>query len=125
MKQILTTTTLLLIIGVATSLTQNCLPYIHRLKLEAGGTLGFDNDHFIGNIHPIVNSDYSIIGDARTKEELAVPPEEENTTSIYKIQDCGKQTIHDFWFTHSNQDLLTGKSISELQVKDVSNNPTK
>ncbi len=102
-----------------------CVPYIHRIKLEAGSTLNFDDKHFIENGSPIVNSDYSIIGDARIKEGLAAPFEEEDTTFIYKIEDCGNQTIHDFWFSHSNQDLFTGKPITELQVKDVSNNPTK
>ncbi|BDQ12110.1 YecA family protein [Sediminibacterium sp. TEGAF015] len=101
-----------------------CFPYIHRLKLTAGSTLTFDDNHFIKNESPIVNSDYSIIGDARTKEGLAAPFEEEETDFIYKIEDCGTQTIHDFWFSHSNQDLFTDKTITELQVKDVSNNPT-
>lgn len=102
-----------------------CFPYIHRLKLDAGSVLGFDDNHFIENIPPIVHSDYSIIGNAGTKEGLAAPFEEEETTFVYKIEDCGNQTIHDFWFAHANQDLFTGISISGLQVRDVSNNPTK
>ncbi|MCA0446770.1 MAG: hypothetical protein LCH54_11150 [Bacteroidetes bacterium] len=102
-----------------------CFPYIHRVKLVAGSTLYFDHNHFIKNEPPIVNSDYSIIGDARTKKGLEAPFEEEETSFIYKIEDCGKQTIHDFWFNHSNQDLFTDKTITKLQTKDVSNNPTK
>lgn len=73
----------------------------------------------------IVNSEYSIIGDARNKEGLAAPFEEDETKFIYKIEDCGKESIHDFWFSHENKDLFTGKVVETLKVKDVDDNPTK
>jgi len=102
-----------------------CFPYIHRTKLKAGSVLPFTDKFFIENSPPIVTSDYSIIGDARTLEGLAAPFEEDETKFIYKIEDCGKQTIHDFWFGHENRDLYKGKNIESLKLKEVDVNPTK
>ena len=101
-----------------------CFPYIHRIKVNAGSALSFDERNFIGRSALVVHSDYSIIGDARTKDGLAAPFEEEDTTFIYKIEDCGNEPIQDFWFSHANQDLYTGKSISPLEILHVEDNPT-
>ena len=102
-----------------------CFPYIHRIKLQPNSLLTFDKDYFIENVHPIVNSDYSIIGDARIKEGLAAPFEEDETKFVYKIENCGAETIHDFWFSHENKDLYSNKKITSLEVKDIVDNPTK
>lgn len=102
-----------------------CFPYIHRIKLKANSILPFTDDFRIENVDVIVNSEYSIIGDARNKEGLAAPFEEDETKFIYKIEDCGKESIHDFWFSHENKDLFTGKVVETLKVKDVDDNPTK
>jgi hypothetical protein len=102
-----------------------CFPYIHRIKVKPGSALPFDDNYIILDSAHIVNSDYCIMGDAQTKAGLAAPFEEEDTNFIYKIEHCGQQTIHDFWFTHANQDLYTGKQINALDVTDVTDNPTK
>jgi hypothetical protein len=102
-----------------------CFPHIHRIKLNPGSVLPFSNKYFVQNASPIVKSAYSIIGDARLLEGLAAPFEEEETRFIYKIEDCGSQTIHDFWFSHENRDLYTGKKIETLVVREVDDNPTK
>ncbi|MCF8201489.1 MAG: SEC-C domain-containing protein [Crocinitomicaceae bacterium] len=102
-----------------------CFPYIHRIKLKANSILTFTDDYCIINDDAIVNSEYSIIGDARNKEGLAAPFEEDETKFIYKIEDCGKESILDFWFSHANKDLFTGKMVETLKLKEVEDNPTK
>ena len=101
-----------------------CFPYIHRLKTLPKAIVTFNEEYTIENIAPIVNSEYAIVGDARCKEGLAAPFEEEDTTFIYKIEDCNGNTIHDFWLAHSNQDLFTGKKVEVLVVHDVKDNPS-
>jgi hypothetical protein len=101
-----------------------CFPYIHRIKTTAKATVALDEDYVIINKPPVVNSEYAIIGDAQLKDGLSAPFEEEDTSFIFKIEDCGKQTIHDFWFNNSNQDLYSGKKIEPLKVQEVKVNPT-
>jgi hypothetical protein len=100
-----------------------CFPYIHRIKLKANSNLPFTSDFRIEYNDVIVNSEYSIIGDARNKEGLAAPFEEDKTKLIYKIEDCGKESIHNFWFNHKNQDLYTRKVVETLKLKDIEDNP--
>ncbi|MCG9879077.1 MAG: SEC-C domain-containing protein [Bacteroidia bacterium] len=102
-----------------------CFPYIHRIKLKANSILPFTDDFRIEYNDGIATSEYSIIGDARNKEGLAAPFEEDETSFIYKIEDCGNESIHDFWFGHENKDLFTGKNVEKLKIKDVDDNPTK
>jgi hypothetical protein len=102
-----------------------CFPYIHRIKVKANSVLLFNDNYVIEKDDSVINSDYSIIGDARIKEGLAAPFDEEDTKFIFKIEDCGKESIHDFWFSHSNKDLFTEKVIEKLELKDVDDNPTK
>lgn len=102
-----------------------CFPYIHRIKLKANSVLSFNDEYVIDEDDSIVNSDYSIIGDARFKKGLAAPFEEEETKFIFKIEDCGTESIQDFWFSYSNKDLFTEKVVEKLELKDVDDNPTK
>lgn len=102
-----------------------CFPYIHRLKLVANSSLPFDADYRIENVPPIVTSQYLIVGDARVKSGLAAPFEEEETKYIFKIEDCGNQSLQDFWFNNANKDLFTGKSVETMSMKEVDVNPTK
>ncbi len=102
-----------------------CFPYIHRIKLKANSGLSFNDGNVINKDDSIVNSEYSIIGDARIKEGLAAPFDEEDTNFIFKIEDCGKESIHDFWFSHKNKDLFTEKVVEKLELRDVDDNPTK
>lgn len=104
---------------------ETCFPYIHRIKLQPNSVLPFNDDYIIENNSSIVHSDYSIIGDARIKDGLAAPFEEEETKYIFKIEDCGSESIHDFWFSHENSDLFSGKVVDSLEVKSIVDNPTK
>ena len=101
-----------------------CFPYIHRIRTNPGDTLSFGDDFTIDDKNPIVHPEYAIVGDARTKEGLAAPFEEEETKFIFKIEDSKGKTMHDFWFSNSNQDLFSTKSIVTLEVQDVKDNPT-
>jgi hypothetical protein len=101
-----------------------CFPYVHRIKTVPASALPFDANHFFENAPPIVNSDYCILGDARTKEGLAAPFEEEETMFVFKMEDCGSKPLPDFWIIHSNKDLFSSRTIDPLQVKDVATNPT-
>jgi len=104
---------------------ETCFPYIHRIKLRANSILRFNEEYIIADNESIVNSEYSIIGDARVKAGLAAPFEEDENKFIYKIEDCGTASIHDFWFSHENKDLFSGKVVENLELKDIDNNPTK
>ncbi len=101
-----------------------CFPYIHRLKTLPEAVVSFNKEFIIESNPAIVNSDYAIVGDARSKEGLAAPFDEEDTSFIFKIEDCQGRTIHDYWFNHSNQDLFTLKKVKELKVEAVTENPT-
>lgn len=103
---------------------ETCFPYIHRLKTQKDGLISFDEKRRIRNSEPIVHATYSVIGDARTKDGLAAPFEEEETTSIFKIEDCGSMSIPAFWFAHGNADLFSGKRIDPMTMNDVADNPT-
>jgi hypothetical protein len=102
-----------------------CFPYIHRIKTLPKAVVVFNEEFTVESQAPIVNSEYAIIGDARSKEGLAAPFEEEDTSFIFKIEDCKGKTIHEYWFAHSNQDLFTTKKVDVLKVQDVKDNPTK
>ncbi|MBC7451249.1 MAG: SEC-C domain-containing protein [Cytophagales bacterium] len=101
-----------------------CFPYIHRIKSQPKSIIYFNNKFAIENKPPIIHSDYAIVGDTGFKDGLASPFEEEDTTFIFKIEDCGDQTIHEYWFTHFNTDLFSGKNIDILKVQEVKINPT-
>lgn len=101
-----------------------CFPYIHRIKTLPKSTVFFDDDLTLENKPPLVHSEYAIIGDARSKSGLAAPFDEEDTSFIFKIEDCKGQTIHQYWFTHGNQDLFTSKGVEVMEVQDVKINPT-
>lgn len=101
-----------------------CFPYIHRVKTQPKSIITFNGEYTIERKNPIVHSDYAIIGDAQYKDGLAAPFEEEDTSFIFKIEDCGDQTIHDYWFANANQDLFTSKRIDALEVQDSKVNPT-
>lgn len=101
-----------------------CFPYIHRIKMSPNTALHFDSDYRIEKEDSIVISEYSIIGDARFKEGLAAPFEEEETKYIFKIEDCGSITIPDFWFANGNTDLFSNKNVEAMEMKNVSINPT-
>jgi len=102
-----------------------CFPYIHRIKVSANSSIQFNESNIILLNNSIVNSDHSIIGDARVKDGLAAPFEEEDTHYIFKIEFCGNETLLEFWFNHGNQDLFSGKKVEKLKLKDVDDNPTK
>lgn len=101
-----------------------CFPYIHRIKLKPNSVLPFNDEFKIENSSSIFNSGYSIIGDARYKAGLAAPFEEDDTKFIFKIEDCGAESIPDFWFSHSNKDLFSGKNIEVLITNMKEDNPT-
>jgi hypothetical protein len=103
-----------------------CFPYIHRIKALKASVVTFcDKQMLIKYGTPMVHGEYAIIGDARTKEGLAAPFEEEETKQIHKIENCKDKTVMEFWFDHANTDLFTKIDIEPMKMKDVPTNPTK
>ncbi len=102
-----------------------CFPYIHRIKVAPNSILTFDANNIIANRPPVVHSEYSIIGNAESKLGLAAPFEEEETKFIFKIEDCGNQSMPNFWFSHANTDLYSPKMVNTMEMKEVDDNPTK
>lgn len=102
-----------------------CFPYIHRIRIKSGTYISFDTNNKIDNQPDIIVSDYLIIGDATSVLGLAAPFEEEETKSVFKVENCQGTPIPEFWFKEENQDLFTGRKITPLELKAIDDNPTK
>lgn len=62
--------------------------------------------------------EYLVLGDADTPAGLIAPYDEEETRSLFHIEDCGQQTFLDFWRSHANSDQVSRRTPEMLQFKD-------
>lgn len=86
-------------------------PFICRIGATTESKVYFD-DFTIKRQKNIKQFDYIICGDATTIEGLRAPFDEENTSSIFKIEkNLDKSSILDFWFNNCNRDHYSNKSI--------------
>jgi hypothetical protein len=94
-----------------------CNPDIYRVGLLPGCVAPFNN-----GVLEVANCDlkrfeYVVLGDADTREGLIAPYDEEETRSLFHIEDCRKQTFLDFWHSHSNSDLVSKRKPELLEFK--------
>ena len=92
--------------------------FIYRIGAEVGTTIQFDN-HRIDRQENMKLLRYLVIGDARTKDGIIAPFDEEETEHIFKIElfPDNSTNILKFWFKNKNTDLYTRKDIEELKIK--------
>lgn len=91
--------------------------FIYRIGVAVGTLIHFTN-HRIDRQENIKLLRYLVIGDARTKDGIVAPFNEEETEQIFKIEIFPNDTnILKFWFDNRNSDLYTKKEIEELKIK--------
>jgi len=89
--------------------------FIYRVGASPQNNVYFEDFTIKRENNNIKQLDYIICGDATTIKGLESPFDEENTSSIFKIEKClNKSCILDFWFENCNKDHFSNKSI-EIQ----------
>jgi hypothetical protein len=82
-------------------------PFIHRVGVSPDTVLDIYEDEV--EARELKRFEYMIMGDASTVEGLRAPYDEENTDSIFKIEEVSEGNMLKFWFENSNQDHFSGK----------------
>ncbi|MBU3187210.1 hypothetical protein [Clostridium estertheticum] len=91
-------------------------PFIYRIGVVPQSNIYFDKLTINRQNNNIKQLYYIICGDATTMEGLIAPFDEENTSSIFKIERVSdKSNILEFWFDNCNMDHYTNKTI-EVQI---------
>jgi hypothetical protein len=84
------------------------LPAVFRVGLQPGAVLNFSGNVAATPTTSLKGFDYVIVGDARTKTGIVAPYDEENTTSICKIERMEDGDFLTFWRDNANTDLFGG-----------------
>jgi len=92
--------------------------FIYRIGVELGKTIQYNNQR-IDRQDGMKLLRYLIIGDAKAKDGITAPFDEEETEQIFKIEPFpdNDNNILKFWFSNGNTDLYTRKEIEELKTK--------
>jgi hypothetical protein len=92
------------------------LPYVMRIGTDPGDVVRFDHDLCIQHDKEIRAFEYIVVGNCTTLEGLAAPYDEENTTSIMKIECPAHGTnLQDFWFDQGNKDHFSKKDVRKAE----------
>ncbi len=92
--------------------------FIHRVGVNPGTTLPFDNKGRIDRSSNLKGFDYIVVGDCSSLDGLAAPYDEENTTHVLKIERVNDgRSFVTFWFSNGNTDLFSGKNPEMQQFK--------
>jgi hypothetical protein len=94
-----------------------CNPDIYRVGLLTGCVAPFCNGVLEVANRDLKRFEYVVLGDADTHEGLIAPYDEEETKSLFHIEDCQKQTFLDFWHSNSNSDLVSKRKPELLEFK--------
>jgi len=89
-----------------------CTPFIYRVGVKPGEKLFIENNRIIIN-EGAKKMDYIIIGNANSDDGLLAPFDEENTSSIFKIEQFADNSdnILLFWKRNSNTDQYNNKEV--------------
>lgn len=87
------------------------LPAVFRVGLQPGAVLDFSASLATPAASALKAFDYVIVGDARTKTGIVAPYDEENTTSICKVERVEDRDFASFWRDHANTDQFTGLNV--------------
>ncbi len=90
------------------------LPAVFRVGLLPGAVLPFTADFATIEAGELKRFDYVIVGDASDALGITAPFNEEDTTSICKIERTGSDDFLAFWKQNANTDLFSDKKI-EIQ----------
>jgi hypothetical protein len=95
-------------------------PMIHRIGVAPGGEIRFNAAATIREQPSLKRFQYLVLGDASILEGLAGPYDEENTTSVFKIEMLADGIdMLTFWMENANQDHFSGKRIEFQRVGAV------
>lgn len=92
-------------------------PFIHRVGLNPGCVLAFEDDRAIKKPQDLKHFEYAVIGDADSLSGLKAPYDEENTEHVLKIERCEGTNVLDFWMDNSNQDHFSLKNPEHLEFR--------
>lgn len=92
--------------------------FIYRIGAEKGTILQIKNGQ-IERTSNIRLLQYIIVGDARSSSDIVAPFNEEETESIYKIEEFpdNNDNLLKFWFNNANTDLYTRKDIEFIEFE--------
>lgn len=92
--------------------------FIYRVGVQNDTTIKFDN-HRIDRQNNLKMLRYLVIGDARSKDGIIAPFDEEETEHIFKIElfPDNDTNLLKFWFDNGNTDLYSRKDIEKLRTK--------
>lgn len=91
------------------------LPAVFRVGLEPGAALNFSGDIAKPPTTSLKHFDYVVVGDARTQTGIVAPYDEENTSSICKVERVDDGDLVSFWRDNANSDLFS-RMIVDRQV---------
>jgi hypothetical protein len=80
-------------------------PWIYRVGMAPEGRYAFAGDDAAFTQPDLKHFQYLVLGDCTTKEGLAAPYDEEDTSETFLIEDLKGETLFDFWREHANQPL--------------------
>lgn len=92
-------------------------PEIVRIGVKTGATLPIKTGAVMRAAGDEKAFSYLVLGDASEIEGLAAPYDEEETKSVVHLEPLADQDVFDFWLTHQNEDLVTGRTFEAKAVK--------
>jgi len=95
-----------------------CNPYIYRVGLQPGKVAPFHGSTLAVPEQDRMHFEYMVLGDADTAEGLIAPFNEEETKSLFHVQDCSPLSFFEFWRKHANSDQVSWRTPDLLQFKD-------
>jgi hypothetical protein len=87
------------------------LPAVFRIGLQPGCALDFASETAAPPFSSLQRFDYVIVGDARSKTGIVAPYDEENTTSICKVEFVDHDDVVSFWKANADTDRFSGKDV--------------
>ncbi|MBY9061341.1 hypothetical protein K7957_00140 [Sphingomonas yunnanensis] len=85
------------------------LPAVFRIGLQPGCALDFLSETATPPFTYLQRFDYVIVGDARTRTGIVAPYDEENTTSICKVEFVEHDDVVSFWRANADTDRFSGR----------------
>ena len=80
-------------------------PWIYRVGMAPEGRYAFAGDNAAFGQPDLKQFQYLVLGDCTTKEGLAAPYDEEETSETLLIEELAGETLFDFWRENANQPL--------------------
>lgn len=106
-------------IGVQPAYYEVVGPEIVRVGVEPGAVLPINAGVVTRVASDEKTFNYLVLGDASQTDGLAAPYNEEETKSVVHLELLADQDVFDFWLSHQNEDLVTGRAFEARVVNPI------